>query len=455
MNKFYILLLQLLISTSLQAQISPAIDVRLQQIFDSVCKANNIKGASAAVLIPNVGIWKGAYGQSHAGVPIATSMQLGIGSNTKTYIATLMLKMQENGMLDLDDTIGTWIQNLPNINGQITLRQLLSHRSGIYNFTNNPDFTTTINDDFNKVWDAEDALQFIEAPNFAPGTAYEYSNSNYLIAGLIIEQVYGQSISNVLRSQLLQPNNLVETVFYPEENIVTSVPHVWSIHFPKTYLEDITQDYQYSHNAMFSLAASAGAIMATAEDNVKFWNKLMSGAIINSSSLSEMKTFGIIPSSAKKYGLGLFRIPRYNGRTVFGHGGTNIGFINENIVDSVTGVCISVLTNQDSVSNATLLANIISPLHRATLFPVSVNTLTSVKTEIEIYPNPASNYIDIEYNGLQATILYINDIAGKAVWEGTITAGIHHVNLNVAPGTYSVYLGSSNGRKFLQKLIVY
>src|SRR5687768_10082392 len=88
-----------------QAQLPAAYEARLQFVFDSVCSQLKIKGASAALIVPNSGTWKSGYGISEAGVPITTDMQFGLNSNTKTYTAALMLKLQENSLLDLDDTI--------------------------------------------------------------------------------------------------------------------------------------------------------------------------------------------------------------------------------------------------------------------------------------------------------------------------------------------------------------
>lgn len=439
------------------AQMTTAMEARLQFVLDSMCSKYNMKGASAAVLIPDLGVWKGAYGESHAGVPITTQMQLGIGSNTKTFIATLLLKMQEQGKLDLDDTIGTWIQNRPNINGQITIRQCLSHRSGIYNFTNHPDYTPTLFNDFTKVWQPEDVFPFISSPSFAPGTNYEYSNSNYLVAGLIIKAVYGQPLSTVLRNELLQPQQLNETVFFPEESISTSIPHVWSDHFLQPYLEDITVDYGYSHNAMFSLAWAAGAIMSTAADNVKFWDRLMSGAIINNTSLNEMEDFQQIPGSVKSYGLGLFRTPGFNGNTtIFNHGGTNIGFINENIFDPNNGICISVLTNQDSVSNAIIQQRIIGALHKVALFPVAIKDVAIGVADVSIYPNPANESIQVTYAGSSDVRLQIVNLAGQQVVDAPMQRGKHTVSIKHLPaGAYMVYARSGKARRYVQQLIVY
>src|SRR5690606_24465461 len=131
-------------------------------------------------------------------------------------------------------------------------------------------------------------------------------------------------------------------------------PHSWSANLNGSVHEDLVAVNNYSHNAMFSLASSAGAIMATAKDNALFWDKLMSGQILNSSSMAEFET--LVPiSMGQGYGLGVFKLNSFNGRTIVSHGGTNIGFINDNLHEKASGVSITMLTNQDSISNSILL----------------------------------------------------------------------------------------------------
>lgn len=137
---------------------------RLKTVFDSSCKALEIKGSSAAVLVPNFGIWKGAYGESHKDVGITSDMIFTIGSNTKTYIAALMLKLQEKGLLNISDTIGEWIIDKPYVDGKITIKQLLNHTSGMGDFSFNPLFIEAIKSDFNRVWQPEEMFTFLNHP---------------------------------------------------------------------------------------------------------------------------------------------------------------------------------------------------------------------------------------------------------------------------------------------------
>lgn len=441
-------------TTASFAQISPGLLARLDFVLDSVCTANNIKGASAAVLMPGQGTWTGTYGESYAGAPITEDMHFGIGSNTKTFAATMMLKLQEDGLLSLDDTIGTWIQNVQNVDGQITIRQLLNHTSGLYSFTNNPNYFASVNADVTAIWQPEDILQFIYAPVFAPGTDWEYSNTNYLLAGLIVKAVLGTSYHQALRDSILDPQGLAATAFFPFETPTGPIPHAWSQYFGQPYLVDGV-DVNWEHTANFSMAGAAGCIMSTAEDNVKFWNKLMSGNIISSASLDEMKQ-SVNLGGGTGYGLGVFRRSNFNGHLAYNHGGTNVCWINENIYDDVTGTCISVLTNQDSVSNSVLLTKVVAALHKETIGPLTVDPTDTRGLEIAIYPNPASKFVNIQSMNDGLT-MRLHDISGREVMDQRLNNGTTQIMLdNIANGIYMIHVTNKEDRTvFTKKLSVY
>jgi D-alanyl-D-alanine carboxypeptidase len=351
-----------------------------------------------------------------------------------------MLKLQEDGLLDLDDTIGTWIQGVANVNGQITIRQMLNHTSGLYNFTNNPAFTAALNNDPSATWQPEDVLQFVNAPSFAPGADWEYSNTNYLIAGLIIKDIFGVPYYQALRDSILAPNGLIHSVNIPFEQPATMIPHYWSIHFGAPYLVD-GATVGWDQTGMASMATAAGAIFSTAEENVKFWNLLMSGALINNASLQEMQQ--CIPlSPTMGYGLGIFKRANFGGHVAYSHGGTNVGFINENIVDSVTGTCISVLTNQDSVSNTILLLRVVAALHKETLAPLNVATVYN-NMDVVVYPNPAHNDINILTD--EAATMQLTDISGKKILHATLKEGTNNIPLQgISTGLYFLRVINNN-----------
>jgi D-alanyl-D-alanine carboxypeptidase len=349
------------------APLSTAYANRLNVVFDSACAALKIKGASASILVPNVGIWTRAYGVSHGTVPITTNMAMTIGSNTKTYIGVLMLKLQENGKLNINDTIGKWIKNKPYTNGKVTIKQLLNHTTGFGDFSYNPDFIAAITADLTKIWNPNDIYQFFEAPYFTPpGSKHAYSDQNYFLAGMVIQAITQKPVEQSMRELILTPANLPKTVYYPFETTALTIPHSWSAGFNTTNtFEDLDATYGYTIKPFCSADNAAGGMLSTAEENVRFWHLLNTGKIINQTSLNLLKEFVQTDVPGQTYGLGIVKqVNAFNGRDVYFHEGYVPGNYNTNAVDTQSGVCFSILTNQDLVRN---ISSITAALHKVTL----------------------------------------------------------------------------------------
>lgn len=423
-----------------QAQIPPVFANHLQYLLDSACQKNKIKGVSAAVLIPGMGVWKGTYGVSHDNVALTTDMWLPIGSNTKTFTAAIMLQLQQEGKLSLDDTIGKWFTNVPNVNGQITIRQMLNHTSGLYNYTNSTSFSAALNADYTKVWVPEDLLQFIEAPQFAPGTGWSYCNTGYLLSGLIIKQVLNEPFHTTVRNRILNARSYNKSCTFPQEQPTATVPHGWSVAASGgAKLEDIQVNYSWENTAFLSMATAAGAIVSTAEDNVHFWDDMMTGKIVNPASMSELMN-AVTMSSNSKYGLGIMRYGNVNGRVGYCHGGTCFGYINENFRDSLSGICITLLSNQDSIGNSLLFSRVLVPLHRYLIKVPTASIAGMDKGQgICIYPNPASNDVNIKMEDVNSnTIISVYDMAGKNLVNVPAHTGIN--TLSVATLQHGLYI---------------
>ena len=324
---------------------------RLKFVLDSVCNAMQIKGVSASIYIPNKGLWEGSYGFSHANVPINSAMALTIGSNTKTYIAALILKLQENGKLNLNDKVINYVPNAPFINNTTTIKQLLNHTTGFGDFSFNQDFIAALFVNFNRVWQPVETYQYFEAPIGVQGS-FSYSDQNYLIAGLVIEAATNKSVKDNMRELILNPAGLSKTVYYPFEQTNLTIPHSWTADFGTSF-RDIDAE-GYSRVAFCSADNAAGGMLSTAKENAIFWDKLMNGKIINQTSLNLMKTFVPAPTNQSLYGLGLQKtVNAYNNRDIYAHNGYVPGSVNDNAYDAISGICITVLTNQDLIRDFT------------------------------------------------------------------------------------------------------
>ena len=117
-----------------KAQVPQYISDSLQHIIDLYQGGNSIPGISAAVNIYDVGTWTGTSGESFENTPLSTEMLMGIGSNTKTYTAAMILKLTESGLLSVDDPLYQWLPDFNNVDSTITIKQLLRHNTGVADF---------------------------------------------------------------------------------------------------------------------------------------------------------------------------------------------------------------------------------------------------------------------------------------------------------------------------------
>ena len=161
------------------------IENKIQEVLDKGIREYNVRGVSAAVIFPNHKIWRGVSGISHNTVAMNPDMLFAIGSITKTFVATLALKLIEEGKLSLDDPLSKWLPSYSHIDSAITIRQLLNHTSGIYMFWSNQKIWDDLKNDRTKIWTPEEVLSYIKEPYFPPGKGYRYSNTNYLLMAMI------------------------------------------------------------------------------------------------------------------------------------------------------------------------------------------------------------------------------------------------------------------------------
>ncbi len=455
--KVKITLLFLVGYNCLLAQIPQALNDNLNQTYDSLCNKLNLKGSSAAIIIPNMGTWKRNYGISHIGKSTDTEMLFTLGSNTKTYTATVILKLHQMGLLNLNDTIGKWFNNVKNVIGSIKVQQLLNHTSGIAGYTDNSALWTAVNTNLGKNWTMEEILPYIGTPSFAPGSNWAYSNSNFLLAGIIIKQVTGKTLADAYRAYIFNPCNLSKTFLLADESANMDVAHHWSVRIGNTYLTD-WESLGLSYIAMNSVANAAGGLYATAEDNAKFYNALFNTKIIIADSmLGKMKTVRNIGGGAG-YGLGLFSYSNFNGRTVYSHGGTNLGGINENLFDPLNNCSISILSNQDSVSNNQLLTQIVLNLHkRLILAKASIEDIAKESSDnFEVFPNPSNGKFNFSFKGLndeKIEQILLSDLNGESIQKFSAIDNVIQMQ-SKQNGVYVLIVKLSSGKTISQKLVL-
>jgi D-alanyl-D-alanine carboxypeptidase len=324
----FLLIIYGLLFTSCSTFENNSLDQKLQRVLDNGIKKYNARGVSAAIVFDTDSLWVGTSGISHDTVSMNPDMLFSIGSVTKNFVAALTLKLAENGTLSLEDSLSKWLPVYPYIDSNITIRQLLNHTSGIYNFFNNDDIWDALKKDRNRIWTSEEVLEYIKDPNFLPGEGWQYSNTNYVLMTMIIEKATGSSLSFQLKKNLWDPLNLHNYYLWLADSIPDNQAHIFGddIMFGSSK-SDVTFLPRASHE---SIIYGSGGIVTTAEDLAKWCYALFEGNLLSEESMDEMLDFvDFDPQhNMKAYGLGLQLLTDVvipNGKKGVGHGGASIG----------------------------------------------------------------------------------------------------------------------------------
>ena len=257
-----------------------------------------------------------------------------------------------------------YVPGVPN-GDDITVAQLMEMRSGLYNYTRAPEISATMDDDPAKVWTPQQLLDiaFAQPPGFAPGAEYEYNNTNYLLLGLIIEQLDGRPLAMVFHDRLFEPLGMSNTTLPPATS--NTLPEPFShgyLYGPAsvvfqgtpTYTPEMTAEAKAGTlrptdftDVNHSFAGAAGAVVSTAEDLATWIKALASGKVLDAEyqRIWEDSPQIIDPSIPYNwYGYGIDQL-RWGPNTIDLHGGQTAGYNNEAAYDPVNDMTLVVWTN--------------------------------------------------------------------------------------------------------------
>jgi D-alanyl-D-alanine carboxypeptidase len=249
-----------------------ALDAALKKSF----KESDAPGVVAAVQTPQY-TWVGTLGVADraSGESMTPEVHHRIGSVTKTFTATLLLQAEDEGLLSLDDTIDQYIKGVPN-GDKITLRQMANMTSGIASYTEDKQWVKEWSSDPYRVWKPEELAQagIKDSPLFDPGTEWFYSNTNYVLLGLVLEQVTGKPIGDLYREQIIEPLGLKNTSFPDQADSSIPEPHAQGYTLQGKSSGDKPID---STDWSPSEAWTAGAMISTVEDLLVYGRALGTG----------------------------------------------------------------------------------------------------------------------------------------------------------------------------------
>ena len=306
--------------------------------------------ASFAVIRGNDTLAFGAHGLANVDAwkaPTATTVYE-IGSITKQFTSAAIMKLVEQGRVKLDDDLSKYVPQFPLQGKKVSIRQLLNHTSGIHSYTSSKEWEKTWNDDL-----SPDAIvKFVAADtfDFAPGTAYRYNNTGYVLLGMVIEKASGQKYANYLDAQFFKPLGLRQTSYCPSK---TSDPS-FALGYSKAPGASVRAKFLH-----LSHPFAAGALCSTVGDFVKWQRALDGGKVVSPASYALMSTADSLNSGRKiNYGFGL--VPgMFNGHKTVSHTGGIPGFATAATYVPDDSLSIVVFTNFDGESPNRLVQNLL------------------------------------------------------------------------------------------------
>lgn len=294
-------------------------------------------------------------GDLATGAPFDEKAHVRIGSNTKAFVATVLLQLVAEGKVELDGSVERYlpgvVQGGGNDGNRITVRQLLQHTSGLPDYLGRGNGTGVVRQDaqldpFTEAvrWQRFDPAELVRnaltmPPNFEPGARSVYTNTNYLLLGMLIERVTGRPVADEIGQRIIEPLGLRDTYFPGAGETGIRTPH------PIGYQVVDGKRIDYTDQDP-SWAGAAGAMIATGADLNTFFTALHGGKLLPQAQLDEMRrTVPLDREPGSGYGLGATRTPLSCGKDLWGHGGSIPGFQTRGGVTD-DGIAVNLTVNE-------------------------------------------------------------------------------------------------------------
>lgn len=292
------------------ADFSEETKLRLDQLLNYIMEENNIPGAVAGIWASN-GTWIRTKGKAvvQTGAPERTSYRFRIGSITKTFTATVILQLADEKKLSLDDKLEKYVKGF-RYGDRITVRMLCNNTSGVFPYDDTPGFTETNITQPERQWSPQELVDLAKAgePSFLPGTNWKYSNSNFVLLGVIAETVTGKDLSSEIDRRIVKPLGLTAT-FLPKAAEFRGAHSNGYVTWAGRWGMPSTEEFSDVTDMNPSWGWAAGAMISRLED-LRVWAKaLATGKLLSKEMQKERLTWVDIPggdSIEAQYGLGIY-----------------------------------------------------------------------------------------------------------------------------------------------------
>jgi D-alanyl-D-alanine carboxypeptidase len=302
---------------------------------------------SAAVILRDGSQWTGTAGLARTGEALRPDHQIAVGSITKTVTAALVLQLGEEGRLALDDRVERWVPGLAHVPAQVTLRQLLNHTSGVANYTLHPAYAPTLAAEPTRRFSPRELLALFPGPPvFAPGEQTDYTNTAFVVLGLVAEAAGAREIAAAWRKRFWDPLRLDEVFLHPDEPAGGPVANAWVGNPAALETEPLRNVAACSSRwAAFGLFASPRAV-------ARWGRALFVGSVLSAESRAEMLRFAPPMPGTLETGSGLgVRRYAFGGREQWGHSGATEDASSLLLHEPSSGVTVAVAMNQSPGSH--------------------------------------------------------------------------------------------------------
>lgn len=325
------------------------LDAQLRQVLDQRRTALNIPGISAAIIFPDGSTWSTALGLAEVAPArlATTSTPFVVGSVSKTFVAAAILQLVDEGALSLDDPLSNWLPSYPRAD-QVTLRMLMTHTSGVFNLYESPKYTRIVVNRPHRTWTPQMVLSKLSgAPYCVPGACYHYSNTGFILLGLVIEAETGKPLGTVWRERFFTPLGMSATYFQGD-----GPPPSTSARGYKTKAGNVAINDGSAYRPTESEGTviwAAGGIVASAPDIARWGRALYSGDVLSDASLARMTAFTFHPEKqGGYYGMGT-RMRKFQAYNMEGHTGTLRAFNAAMWYLPALDLTVVVLTNRTGI----------------------------------------------------------------------------------------------------------
>ena len=342
--------------------------------FDPVALRDTVEATAKEIMVPGTmvllrtpqGEFVFGYGTTELGgttLPRADT-HFRIASNTKTMTAAVIVLLVQEGKLRFDDPVSKYVSGVPN-GDNITISELLKMRSGLFNYTSAPELAESLDHDPARVWTTDEllAIAFKHPPVFAPGTKYDYCNTNYALLGLIAEKVEGAPLARIFQDRLFGPLGMKDTLLPASTSNTIPAPYAHGylygsssyaladVPYPADLIAaaragTLKPNDDTKQNPSYALAA--GGVISTADDLATWMRALVGGKILDADYqrqwLDSPEPEDPSKPLGQKYGYGIAQMT-FGPNSLYFHGGVMPGYNSFMGYDPVNDVTLIVWTN--------------------------------------------------------------------------------------------------------------